>query len=43
MGGGDKAMRTVGGKRLFDRVIDRLRPQVSALAINANGAAGRLA
>ncbi|MEL7464201.1 MAG: molybdenum cofactor guanylyltransferase MobA [Pseudomonadota bacterium] len=43
MGGGDKAMRAVGGKRLFDRVIERLRPQVADMAINANGDAGRLA
>lgn len=43
MGGGDKAMRAVGGRRLFDRVIDRLRPQVGSMAINANGDAGRLA
>lgn len=43
MGGGDKAMREVGGRRLFDRVIDRLRPQVGAMAINANGELKRLA
>jgi molybdenum cofactor guanylyltransferase len=37
MGGGDKGMRTVAGRRLVDHVIDRLRPQVAGLAINANG------
>ena len=41
MGGGDKALREVAGRRLFDRVIDRLRPQVADMAINANGEAGR--
>lgn len=43
MGGGDKALRTVAGRRLFDRVIDRLRPQVASMAINANGDPARLA
>ena len=37
MGGGDKGLRSVAGRRLLDRVIDRLAPQVGALAINANG------
>ncbi len=37
MGGGDKALLTVGGRTVLDRLIARLRPQVSALAINANG------
>lgn len=43
MGGGDKALRAVGGRSLFDRVIERLRPQVGAMAINANGDPTRLA
>jgi molybdopterin-guanine dinucleotide biosynthesis protein A len=43
MGGGDKGLRIVGGKRLIDHVIDRLAPQVGGLAINANGDATRLA
>ncbi|SHH66197.1 molybdenum cofactor guanylyltransferase MobA [Marivita hallyeonensis] len=37
MGGGDKALRTVGGKTLLQRVIDRLAPQVAGMALNANG------
>ncbi|MEM8752886.1 MAG: molybdenum cofactor guanylyltransferase MobA [Pseudomonadota bacterium] len=43
MGGGDKALREVAGRSLFERVIECLRPQVSAMAINANGDPGRLA
>lgn len=37
MGGGDKGFREVAGRRLIDRVIDRLAPQCGPLAINANG------
>jgi molybdenum cofactor guanylyltransferase len=37
MGGGDKGLRTVGGKAILQRVIDRIGPQVDRLAINANG------
>ncbi len=37
MGGGDKAMIRLAGRPLLDRVAERLRPQVSALALNANG------
>jgi molybdopterin-guanine dinucleotide biosynthesis protein A len=43
MGGGDKGLRTVAGRRLIDHVIDRLAAQCSALAINANGDPARLA
>ena len=43
MGGGDKGMRPVAGRRLLDHVIDRLSPQVAALAINANGDPSRFA
>ena len=43
MGGGDKGMREVAGKRLIDHVIDRLTPQVAGLAINANGDPARWA
>lgn len=42
MGGGDKGALVLGGRTLFDRVIDRLGPQVDALALNANGAGSRL-
>jgi molybdopterin-guanine dinucleotide biosynthesis protein A len=43
MGGGDKALVRLGGLTLLDRVIARLAPQVSALALNANGDAARFA
>jgi len=41
MGGGDKGMLQVRGRRLLDHVIDRLGPQVGDLALNANGDAAR--
>ncbi len=37
MGGGDKALRLLAGRTLLDHVIDRVRPQVAALVLNANG------
>jgi molybdenum cofactor guanylyltransferase len=37
MGGGDKGLRLLGGIPLLDRVIERLRPQVDAIVLNANG------
>ena len=37
MGGGDKALRPLGGIPLLDRVIERLRLQVDTLVLNANG------
>ncbi len=37
MGGGDKALKPIAGRPMLDRVIDRLKPQVAALALNANG------
>ncbi len=37
MGGGDKALLDLGGRPILGHVINRLRPQVSAMAINANG------
>ena len=43
MGGSDKALRLLGGIPLLDRVIRRLRPQVEALVINANGDPARFA
>lgn len=43
MGGGDKGLLTLGGQSLLDRVIDRLKPQVAGLALNANGDPGRFA
>jgi molybdopterin-guanine dinucleotide biosynthesis protein A len=43
MGGGDKGLRVVAGRRLVDRVIGRLGPQCAGLAINANGDPERFA
>ena len=37
MGGGDKALRPLGDRTLLDHVIGRVRPQVAALVLNANG------
>ncbi|NNE51964.1 MAG: molybdenum cofactor guanylyltransferase MobA [Sulfitobacter sp.] len=37
MGGGDKGLLRLGDRTLLSRVIDRLEPQVEALALNANG------
>jgi molybdenum cofactor guanylyltransferase len=43
MGGGDKALRPLGGRTLLGHVVERLRPQVAALVINANGDPTRFA
>jgi molybdenum cofactor guanylyltransferase len=43
MGGGDKPLRMIAGRPLLDYVIERLRPQVSALVLNANGDPSRFA
>ena len=43
MGGVDKASLILGGRRLIDHALDRLRPQAGALAISANGEASRFA
>ena len=43
MGGGDKPLRTIGGRTLLELVIDRMRPQVAALVLNANGDPARFA
>ena len=43
MGGGDKGLKRVGGRRLIDIVIARLAPQCGDLALNANGDPGRFA
>ena len=37
MGGGDKPLMPLAGRPLIAHVIDRLRPQVGRLLINANG------
>ena len=43
MGGGDKPMRTIGGRTILERVIARLSPQCSGLILNANGDPARFA
>lgn len=43
MGGGDKGLHQIGGKSILARVIDRVRPQVDALVLNANGDPARFA
>ncbi|GGF35354.1 molybdenum cofactor guanylyltransferase [Aliidongia dinghuensis] len=37
MGGSDKPLLLLGGRPVLDHVLARLRPQVSGLALNANG------
>lgn len=43
MGGGDKNLRLIAGKPILDHVIDRAKPQVDRLALNANGDPARFA
>lgn len=43
MGGGDKCLRMLGGRPILARIIERLKPQVSDMVINANGEASRFA
>lgn len=43
MGGGDKGLLDLGGKTVVRHVIERLSPQVSDVALNANGDASRFA
>jgi molybdopterin-guanine dinucleotide biosynthesis protein A len=43
MGGGDKNLRLLGGKPMLARVIERAKPQVDALVLNANGDPQRFA
>jgi molybdenum cofactor guanylyltransferase len=43
MGGGDKALRELGGRTFLARIVDRLRPQVAAIVLNANGDPARFA
>src|SRR2546423_9427208 len=37
MGGGDKARIRIGGGTILARVLARLKPQVAAVILNANG------
>jgi molybdopterin-guanine dinucleotide biosynthesis protein A len=43
MGGGDKGLLPLGNGTILSHVIDRLGPQVAALALNANGDQTRFA
>lgn len=43
MGGGDKCLRLLGGETILDRIVGRVRPQVDALVLNANGDPSRFA
>jgi molybdenum cofactor guanylyltransferase len=43
MGGGDKPLRTIAGRTILERVIERLAPQCDALILNANGDPARFA
>jgi molybdopterin-guanine dinucleotide biosynthesis protein A len=43
MGGGDKCLRPLGEATILDHVIERARPQVAALVLNANGDPARFA
>lgn len=43
MGGGDKCLRLLGGKPILTHIVERVRPQVSALVLNANGDPARFA
>ena len=43
MGGGDKCLRPLAGKPILAHVIERIRPQVDALMLNANGDPERFA
>jgi molybdopterin-guanine dinucleotide biosynthesis protein A len=43
MGGGDKALITIGGSAILDRVIARLRPTTTGIILNANGDPARFA
>lgn len=41
MGGGDKTLKLLAGKTILQHVIDRVRPQVATLILNANGDSSR--
>ncbi len=43
MGGGDKNLRTLGGRTILERIVATARPQVGALVLNANGDPARFA
>lgn len=41
MGGGDKGLLALAGRPVLSHLLDRLRPQVAQMALNANGVAAR--
>ena len=43
MGGGDKCLRRLGARPILEHVIERARPQVAALVLNANSDPSRFA
>ncbi|MGE4221403.1 MAG: NTP transferase domain-containing protein, partial [Alphaproteobacteria bacterium] len=43
MGGGDKCLRLLAGRTILDRIVERVRPQVARLLLNANGDPERFA
>jgi molybdopterin-guanine dinucleotide biosynthesis protein A len=43
MGGGDKCLLPLAGKTLLQRTVERARPQVGSLLLNANGSSLRFA
>jgi len=43
MGGGDKCLRPLGGRPILAHILERLRPQVAKLILNANGDPARFA
>jgi molybdenum cofactor guanylyltransferase len=43
MGGGDKSLLPLGSRPILAHIIDRARPQVGSLALNANGDPARFA
>lgn len=43
MGGGDKCLRSLAGRPVLAHIIERLRPQVGDMVINANGEPRRFA
>jgi molybdenum cofactor guanylyltransferase len=43
MGGGDKNLRLLAGKPMLSHIIERAKPQVDALILNANGDPRRFA
>ncbi|WP_374303849.1 molybdenum cofactor guanylyltransferase MobA [Ferrovibrio sp.] len=43
MGGGDKSLQMLAGRPILDRILERFRPQVDGVILNANGDAARFA